>query len=71
MVESRVIFTLLVCFHVARILTMHIQQFYKSHKAFKIKEYDKILYVSTNEPEEFQRVLLITPPFRDDDNDDG
>ena len=50
---------------------MHIQQFYKSHKAFKVKEYDKILYVSTNEPEEFQRVLLITPPFRDDDNDDG
>lgn len=26
--------------------------------------------MSTNEAEEFERVLMITPPFGDDDNDD-
>ena len=43
----------------------------KTIKLLKSKEYHKIQYVSTKEAEEFQRVLLITPPFRDDDNDDG
>lgn len=69
MAESRVIFTLCI-FTLLELQQRTFSNFTETIKLLKRKDYDKKLYVSANETEEFERVLTIILSFRDDDNDD-